>query len=466
MNGTLASQAHRVARGALAAALVVGLFPANAFASTSRHEAPVRTVKNVIVLISDGMGYNELSAANLYSDGKLVSQGYEKFPVRKAMSTFAHPSVGGGYDPAQAWATFDYVKANPTDSAAAATAMSTGTKSYNAAIGVDVNGNKLKHALEYAEERGKATGVVSTVEFSHATPAGFVAHNPSRNDYVGIANEMLKFSAVDVIMGAGNPNFDDSGAARTPVASNYNYVGGQATWDALNAGLVGSDADRDGDQDAFKLIQTKADFDALTTGATPRRVVGVPQAYTTLQQNRGGDKAAAAFTVPFNTNVPTLATMTKGALNVLDNDRDGLFLMVEGGAVDWAGHANQQGRVIEEQEDFNTAVETVVNWVNTKSSWSETLVIVTGDHETGYLTGPGSGQFAAGPLWTTLVNNGISIMPGMQFNSTDHTNALIPLFARGTSSGKLAASAIGSDSVRGAYLDNTDIAKTIIASMR
>jgi alkaline phosphatase len=462
---TALTRTRRIVGSALALTLVAGLLPATASAKHKPHQSNSK-VKNVIVLISDGMGYNELAAANLYSDGKLVSQGYERFPVRAAMSTFAHPSVGGGYDPLKAWSSFDYVKANPTDSAAAATAMSTGVKTYNAAIGVDLNGNRLKHALEYAEDRGKATGVVSTVEFSHATPAGFVAHNPSRNDYAGIANEMLKSSAVDVIMGAGNPNFDDNAATRTPSASNYNYVGGQTTWDALSAGLIGADADNDGDLDAFKLIQTKSEFEQLTKGATPRRVVGVPQAYTTLQQNRGGDKMADAYAAPFNANVPSLATMTKGALNVLDNDRDGLFLMVEGGAVDWAGHANQKGRVVEEQEDFNAAVEAAIDWVNTKSDWDETLVIVTGDHETGYLTGPGSGQLASGPLWTPLVNGGKGFMPGMQFNSGDHTNSLIPIFAKGKAASKLRSSATGIDPMRGAYLDNTDIAKSILSAMK
>jgi alkaline phosphatase len=119
--------------------------------------------------------------------------------------------------------------------------------------------------------------------------------------------------------------------------------------------------------------------------------------------------------------------MTKAALNVLDDDPDGLFLMVEGGAVDWAGHTNQSGRVIEEQIDFNNAVEAAVAWVNANSNWGETLLIVTGDHETGYLTGPGSD-----PTWEPLVNNGASNLPGMEWHSGSHTNQLIPFFAKGS----------------------------------
>jgi alkaline phosphatase len=167
-----------------------------------------------------------------------------------------------------------------------------------------------------------------------------------------------------------------------------------------------------------------------------------------------------------NANVPDLPTMTKGALNVLDANRKGFFLMIEGGAVDWAGHANQPGRTIEEQIDFNKAVEAVVRWVHRNSDWDETLVIVTGDHETGYLTGPGSGQFASGPLWTPLANNGIGMLPGMQFNSGDHTNALIPLYAKGSAARHLRSASRGMDPVRGAYMDNTDIAKIAFSTMK
>ena len=74
---------------------------------------------------------------------------------------------------------------------------------------------------------------------------------------------------------------------------------------------------------------------------------GTAQAYTTLQQSRSGDGQAAPYAVPLTTTLPDLATMTRGALNVLDSDRDGFFLMIEGGAVDWAAHANQTGRTIE-----------------------------------------------------------------------------------------------------------------------
>ena len=136
---------------------------------------------------------------------------------------------------------------------------------------------------------------------------------------------------------------------------------------------------------------------------------------------------------------------------------DGFVLMVEGGAVDWAAHANQSGRVIEEEIDFNHSVEAVVEWVEKNSNWGETLVIVTGDHETGYLTGPGSD-----PAWMPLVTNGAGNLPGMEWHSGDHTNSLIPFFVKGRGATLFRKDPqVLSDPVRGHYIDNTMIAEVL-----
>lgn len=148
--------------------------------------------------------------------------------------------------------------------------------------------------------------------------------------------------------------------------------------------------------------------------------------------------------------------MSKVALNVLDNNDEGFLLMIEGGAIDWAGHANQSGRLIEEQEDFNTAVEAVCDWVEQNSSWSETMLVVTGDHKTGYLTG------TAG-VYDGLVNNGAGIMPTMAWNSGNHTNQLIPFFAKGDGAQIFKKLADQVDPLRGNYLDNTEIVTAIEA---
>lgn len=436
----------RVATVLVIVSLMLGLAHTT---GAARSPAP----KNIIVMVADGMGYNHTLAASYYRFGGAGGQIYSEFPFQFAESTFS--SQGWGYDPALAWTDFSYVMTHYTDSAAAATAMATGVKTYDAGIGVDVNGNKIGNYFEFAESIGKSTGVVSTVEFSHATPAGFVAHNVSRDDYVGIAQEMILQSKVDVIIGAGHPWFDNSGQLRlTP--NTYKYVGGQSTWDALVAGTVNTDVDGDGDGETATLVQTRSEFQALMSGPTPERVVGVAQVYTTMQQARSGDAMAGAYVVPLTQSVPTLTEMSLAAINVLDDDPDGFALMIEGGAIDWAAHSNQPGRTIEEQIDFDQAVEAVVNWVETKSNWGETLLVITGDHETGYLLGPGSN-----PTWQPVINNGAGVMPGMQFNSPNHTNSLIRMYAKGDDARWFKTMIQGTDPVRGKYIDNTGIAKVI-----
>ena len=452
-------------RKSITAALMAGVMstatfvPAMAASNNNAHlTGNGKDVKNVILMISDGWGYNQILATDYYTEGKAGVQVYENFPTNLAMSTYSlgdaktSDNKDGVYDPSIMWGNFNTLMNNPTDSAAAGTAMSTGVKTYDAAIGVDEQKTDLTHMTENFEAQGKSTGVVSSVEFSHATPASFVAHHGNRNDYSILANEMIKDSATDVIMGAGNPLYDNDGDTTVP---NYKYVGGAETWNGLVDGTLDvSDADGDGINDAWTLIQSKEAFEELQTGETANRVIGVPQVHTTLQQARGGDAQSEAYAVEQNSNVPGLDVMAKGALNVLDNDEDGFFLMVEGGAIDWAGHANQSGRLIEEQAAFNDAVKGVYEWVEENSNWGETLLIVTGDHETGYLTGNEG-------VYDEVENNGAGVMPTMAWNSGDHSNQLVPFFAKGAGSEIFKKAADEKDPVRGAYLDNTEISKVI-----
>jgi alkaline phosphatase len=417
-------------------------------------------VKHVIIMISDGWGYNHIEAASYYAGGQATEQIYHDFPVHYAMSTYMD---GGAYDHAQAWREFDYVKTDTTDSAAAATALSTAVKTCSGAVGVDPTGQSVRHVLEAAEALGKATGVVTTVQLSHATPAGFAAHNVHRENYAEIANEMIYTSTLDLILGAGHPCYDVDGAYND-CGNTHIYVGGEETWADLSDGdgALGADADGDGLRDAWTLVQTRQAFQALATGPTPKRVIGVAQVYQTLQQERTSpeDGYEDPFVVPFVSSVPTLSEMTGAALNVLDDDPDGLFLMIEAGAVDWAGHLNQSGRVIEEQAAFDQAVQVVIDWVRDSGSWSDTLLIVTGDHETGYLTGPGSD-----PGWEPIAKKGAGNLPGMEWHSLSHTNSLIPLFAEGDAASLLDQRADRVDPVHGPYVDNVEVAEVVFAAM-
>ncbi|HJD51734.1 MAG TPA: alkaline phosphatase [Candidatus Rothia avistercoris] len=415
-------------------------------------ETATSTPKNVIVLIGDGMGYNYLDLYNAYNTGKvhyqvetggdhkaisatLLNSAYSGsgFQSWNRLSMQTNWAEGPTYDSNVAWANFDWVKNSPTDSAAAGTAMATGVKTYNAGIGVDVNEQTVENLSERAKSLGKSAGVVSSVQYSHATPASFSAHSLSRNNYLEIANQQV-YGNMDVVMGAGHPWYNNDHQKISDPS--YRYIS-EADYTALSTGATD-----------FTFVEDDDAFEKLTTGDTPDRVFGIAQVATTLQQARS-DAATP-------NDVVDLPTMTQGALNVLDNNSEGFFLMVEGGAIDWTGHANQTQHALEEITDFFEAVDAVNAWVEQNSSWDETLVIVTADHETGYLMGDPEGGF------NPMVPQGIGQYPTHSWNSGDHTNMLVPFFSKGAGATELEAATVGRDQVHGRYLDNTSLANWLL----
>ncbi len=425
--------------------------------------------KNVIVLIGDGMGFAHVTASSYYETGTPDGLSYQQFPVQYGMSTYS--ASGIGYNQVEANSDFDYFKKRPTDSAAAATAMGTGKKSYNGAIGVDMDKEPIINLCEIAEKAGKASGVATSVNFPHATPAGYIAHTERRGNLQDIARQMV-FSNAEVIMGAGHPLYDNDGQLlETP---DFSRVDTEAVWNMLVSGGTEADGntvqdiDGDGKADAWTLVETPDDFEALTTGATPKRVFGLARTASTLQQRRAGDrKTEVAFQTPFLETVPSIATITKAAINVLSKNPNGFFLMVEaGGAVDWASHSNESGRMLEEQIEMNRAVDAVIEWVEANSSWEETLVIVTADHETGYLCGPESGNITGEDgkvtaVWNPITGNGIGEMPNMAWYSGGHTNQLVPFYAKGAGSELFEQYADEWDAKHGYYINNTEYAQLI-----
>ncbi len=420
--------------------------------------------KNIILFIADGCGFNHVDAASIYQYGETGRQVYEQFPVRLAMSTYSTNTAG--YDRDSAWASFKYVLQKPTDSAASATAMSTGFKTYNKAIGVDTLKNPLRSAVEHFESAGKSTGVISSVPWTHATPAAFVAHTDHRGNMKEIADEMVLESQLDVIMGPCHPFYDDDG--QRIAEPNYDQIGSKSLWDTLMSGKAGNDADGDGQSDRWFFIQERKDFQNFIIGDTPKRVIGIPKVHRSLQVGRDiSSETGEPYSVPFIDSVPTLSEMALAGINILDENKEGFFLVIEGGAVDWASHKNHLGRMIEEEIEFNHSIETICAWVETHSSWNETLVIITGDHETGYLTGPGSnpdrgeGTLSVDQIWKPLVNNGKGKLPGAQWHTGGHTNSLIPFYSKGMGSDVFVKHANKTDPVRGKYLDNTAIGKVL-----
>ncbi|MEM7779547.1 MAG: alkaline phosphatase [Pseudomonadota bacterium] len=444
--------------------------------------------KNVIILISDGIGFNGWLAADYY-EGMAGQQSYQvtrpdgTVPVVYGM---AHSSlnlidadgnvlpsasepelavgvIDQGYDPATRWTKFENTFVGDfgaeaksyttyTDSAAAGTALLAGRKTANGRINVSWSGQeRFRTIAELAMDEGRSAGAVSSVMASHATPAAVIAHNISRNNYAEIFNEMVD-SDLDVIMGGGHPLYDGSGNKVNPEDErDYRYVGGSATLGEMTSAQgVGG----------FTFIDAREDFKSLAAGQNvPERVVGIARTGSTLQASRTGLAAADTPSgMAYNPDVPDLATMSRGALNVLSQDEDGFFLMIEGGAVDWMGHQNNMGRFIEEQIDFNRAVAEVIAWVETNSSWDETLLIITSDHECGGIWGEGTWTNAeGGPVaadssreavaaarfdpavdtfnqFLAVQDRGKGVIPGYQFASGNHTNELVPLWALGKGS--------------------------------
>ncbi|HEX9691331.1 MAG TPA: alkaline phosphatase [Gemmatimonadales bacterium] len=333
------------------------------------------TVPRIILFIGDGVGTGQWTAAAFAADRLAVHQ----FPV-----------VG-------------LVDVRPTDqkitdSAASATAYATGVRTYNGAIGVAPDSTPVPTILELATERGLATGLVATSRITHATPASFAAHVPDRGMEMEIARQMIQDHEITVIMGGGRAWFDgrrrpDARDLLAEVRARYTVI---TTPEALEA------VDATGMDRLFALVSE----DHMPAAVQAIRNHGRrPEADT-----GAGDEGGETW-LPLR--IPTLGKMTSVSLDVLDRDPDGFFLMVEAAQPDWRSHGNEPlGAVVGEMLDFDGAIAAALEYQRRRP---ETLILVTGDHETGGLAiqyGRGGSLVAA-------------------YTTGDHTAQLIPLFAKG-----------------------------------
>ena len=339
-------------------------------------------------MIADGWGAKHIEATNAYT-GNTPSYQNDPAWTRNWISTF--PS-GCGYNSNQAWNDFSYVLECATDSAAAATALFTGIKTQNGRINVSLDlDSRFVNIGEIAKTLGKAVGAVSSVPVSHATPGAWTSHNNNRQNGYAISDEAL---------------FEDPNTTGLP--SETGYAGGHGanipSVDVLigdrragyvNSGIRDKLASESGQPGKHILVERSPGQDG---GAI----------LSALADDPGTTKLAGLFDHIYHTaddsgfdpENPTLADSSVAALKVLNRNGNGFVLLVEGGAVDWASHANNMDHMIGELIDFNEAVQAVADWVEDStngSSWLNTLLIVTGDHETGYLTA-GPNTFPDKPL--------------------------------------------------------------------
>jgi alkaline phosphatase len=154
----------------------------------------------------------------------------------------------------------------------------------------------------------------------------------ARKDFEYVLKKTTDSAASETAMASGHPLYDNDGQLRPE--KDFKFVGNEDIWKSLIEGTVGNDSNGDGNPDPWILIQDQAKFQNCMTGPTERRLIGIPKVGATLQQDRSGDEFGKPYSVPFRENVPTLEEMTMAAINILDDNPDGFFLMVEGGAVD------------------------------------------------------------------------------------------------------------------------------------
>ena len=303
--------------------------------------------KNIILMIGDGMGVAQIYAGLTANKGSLNLERctYVGFHKNQAAD--------------------DYV----TDSGAGATAFSIGKKTFNGAIGVDATRVAQPTILEIAEDNKLATGLVVSCSITHATPAAFIAHQPSRAMVEEIAADFLK-TDIDVFIGGGKKHFTQR-------------KDGKNLLDSLKA-------------KNYQVADTLTEIVKITSGKLAGFIAdGEPPK---VLEGRGDQ----------------LLQSTKTALTILQKNKKGFFMMVEGSQIDWGGHANDAAYTVNEMIDFDKAIGAVLDFAEKDGN---TLVIITADHETGGMA---------------LINGDMnSGKVEAKFNTTGHTGVMVPVFSYG-----------------------------------
>jgi alkaline phosphatase len=311
--------------------------------------------ENIILMIGDGMGIAHITAARI-STGKL---NLDRFKVLGLLSTHSNNEL-------------------ITDSAAAATALATGQKTNNGMISMTPRKKPLKTVLEYAEDRGKATGLIATTTITHATPAAFASHIKSRKIQNEIA-EQIAASEIEVLFGGGWSFFVPESQPKSKRKDDKNLLS------ALSARM--------------QLATSREAFRKLDI-TRPAAYLPKPGALPEAKRRK-----------------VSLAEMTITGLDILSRSTNGFFLMVEGSQIDWRAHGNDSDGIVDEVTSFDKAVGVAYRFARAKGN---TLLIVTADHETG-------GFAVAEGSIKKKVSKGA-------FTSNGHTGEMVPLFAYGPGS--------------------------------
>jgi alkaline phosphatase len=302
--------------------------------------------KNVIMMIGDGMGVSQIFAGLTANGGHLFLDNFKQIGFSKTQSSN------------------NYI----TDSAAGGTALSSGQKTYNGAIGVNADSIPIQTILEMAEEKGLATGLVSTSAITHATPASYIAHQKSRASYEQIAADFMK-TDIDVFIGGGYKHFSQRADKRDLILELQ--------------------------QKGYQVLRDMNEIAKVKSG----KLAGL------ISDEHNDVAGKRKMSLPLSTET---------ALNILSQNQKGFFIMVEGSQIDWGGHGNNTIYLVKEMLDFDQSIGKALEFA---AKDGETLIIVTADHETGGLSLNG------GDMKTGMVKGA--------YTTSEHTAVMVPVFSYG-----------------------------------
>lgn len=298
--------------------------------------AQAQQAKYVFYFIGDGMGLNQVNTTEMYLGEKQGRIGTEplcfaSFPVAGMATTFSASN-------------------SITDSSAGGTALATGVKTYNGAIGVDANKERVMSVAERAKRAGKKVGVTTSVSIDHATPAAFYGHQPDRSMYYEIALQLPE-AGFDFYAGSG-------------------FLKPARTFDKKDAPSIYPIFEQAG----YTIARGLDEYKAKADGAGKM----------VLMQKEGTNSSSLPYAIDRREGDLTLAQITESAIDFLSRDnKKGFFLMVEGGKIDWACHSNDPATMVKEVIDMDNAVRVAYEFY--KKHPKETLIVITADHETGGL---------------------------------------------------------------------------------
>jgi alkaline phosphatase len=428
MSTTTSRRLHRRTLPICLAATLVGgvvvLLPSTAIAGGDGHgdgdghgHWHWRDARSVIFVNGDGMAAAHREAARLDQEGFDGRLAMDSLPIAGLQTTDAR-------DPED----------TVTDSAAAASAWATGVKTYNGAISVDVDGNPLPTIGAEAQQAGLATGLVTTAQVTDATPAAFFSNAVNRSAQDDIARQYLEVTKPQVILGGGEDWWLPAGDEGT-----YPPRAGDTEDPEVSRSTQGNLIE-EAQGLGYEYVSTAEEFAA----ADSDQLLGLFANEEMFQQRPEGEGDEFSPVVP-------LADMTTKALDLLSEDEDGFFLLIEEEAVDEMSHNNNGTRMLEAMRSLDAAVEVARAYV---AEHPDTLLIVTGDHECGGLTiedvdatdesGPGGtleqGTPAAGDTVSgedgpfTVAGTDGAFDFALDWTTTAHTGAPTPVTAEGPGS--------------------------------